>query len=66
MLTEEEAAVFRRGKNIGHIKPPKSATVVEYKIATGLEALFGYLHLKGEKERITELFMAGYSLNDNN
>ena len=60
ILTEEEEAVFRRGRNIGHTNTPKSATVSEYRIATGMEALFGYLHLEGRKERIAELFAAAY------
>ena len=65
MLSEEEESVFKRGRNLGHTKTPKSATVGEYRAATGMEALFGYLHLKGEKERIRELFLAGYALNEN-
>ena len=60
LLTEEESAVFRRGRNIGHTSTPKSATVAEYRSATGMEALFGYLHLAGRKERIGELFDAAY------
>lgn len=56
MLTEEEQAVFRRGRNakVGH--SPKSATESEYHCATGIEALFGYLYLKDDIERIKELF----------
>ena len=49
MLDEEENAVFHRGRNIGHTNTPKSATVAEYRAATGMEALFGYLHLAGRK-----------------
>ena len=66
LLTEEEEAVFRRGRNIGHTNTPKSATVSEYRIATGMEALFGYLHLEGRKERIAELFSAAYESEINN
>ena len=44
LLTEEEEAVFKRGRNMGHTNIPKSATVSEYRSATGMEALFGYLH----------------------
>ena len=62
ILTEEEESVFKRGRNLGHTKTPKSATVGEYRTATGMEALFGYLHLKGQKERIRELFLAGYTI----
>ena len=56
ILTDEENAAYRRGRNIGHTNTPKSATVGQYRMATGLEALFGYLHLKGENSRIKELF----------
>lgn len=59
-LSDEEAAVFRRGRNIGHTNTPKSATVAEYRSATGMEALFGYLHLAGRAERIAELFELAY------
>lgn len=60
LLTEEENAVFHRGRNVGHTNTPKSATVAEYRAATGMEALFGYLHLAEKKERIAELFDAAY------
>lgn len=55
-LTEDEMAAFKRGRNakVGH--SPKSATDGEYHCATGLEALFGYLYLKNDTERIKELF----------
>lgn len=56
-LSEQEDAVYRRGRNIGHTNVPKHATVMEYRMATGLEALFGYLHLTGRSERIKELFV---------
>ena len=59
-LTEEEEGAFRRGRNIGHTNTPKSATVAEYRSATGMEALFGYLHIKGETARIKELFALAY------
>ena len=56
LLTDEENDVFRRGRNakIGHV--PKSASPVEYHIATGFEAVFGYLFFKGEHDRIYYLF----------
>ncbi len=63
LLTEEENAVFHRGRNMGHSSTPKSATVAEYRAATGMEALFGYLHLAGRQERIDELFAAAYPEN---
>lgn len=59
-LTEEEEGAFRRGRNIGHTNTPKRATVAEYRNATGMEALFGYLHIKGEQARIKELFELAY------
>ena len=56
MLTEQEIAVYKRGRNakVGH--NPKSASQGEYHIATGVEALFGYLYLTEQIERIKELF----------
>lgn len=62
LLDEEETAVFHRGRNLGHTNVPKAATVAEYRAATGMEALFGYLHLAGREERIHLLFEAGYGL----
>lgn len=61
VLTEEEASYFRRGRNIGHSNVPKNSTVSEYRAATGMEALFGYLHLTGQKDRIYELFRLAYA-----
>ena len=60
VLDETETAYFRRGRNIGHTNVPKSATVSEYRTATGMEVLFGYLHLSAQTERIGELFRIGY------
>ena len=60
-LNEEETAVFHRGRNIGHTSTPKSATVSEYRAATGMEALFGYLHMMGKQQRIQELFAIAYA-----
>lgn len=56
MLTEEELSVYKRGRNakVGH--SPKSATEGEYHCATGVEALFGYLYLTEQADRIKELF----------
>ncbi len=56
ILTEEEIAVYKRGRNakVGH--SPKSATEGEYHCATGVEALFGYLYLTERLDRIKELF----------
>lgn len=55
-LTEQEIAIYKRGRNakVGH--NPKSASQGEYHIATGVEALFGYLYLTEQTQRIKELF----------
>lgn len=55
LLSEEELTVFRRGRNAKSASVPKSCTPVEYRKATGLEALMGYLFLTGRTERIMEL-----------
>ena len=56
LLSEEEAAIVRRGRNAHpHHSAPKSASVGEYAEATGLEALLGYLYLTGQSGRIKEL-----------
>ena len=61
LLSAEERGVYRRAHNGGHISNvPKSATVGQYRAATGMEALFGYLYLSGRLPRIRELFLAGY------
>ncbi len=60
LLTPEEEAVCRRARNSSHLNIPKSASSSEYKNATSLEALFGYLHLKGENDRISALFNHAY------
>ena len=58
LLTEEETAYYRRGKNSHVHAVPKSCTPAEYAKATGLEALFGALYLAGQTERLNELFKA--------
>ncbi|MBQ2348258.1 MAG: hypothetical protein II388_07830, partial [Clostridia bacterium] len=55
-LTEEEEAVYKRGKNAHTTTVPKNARNIDYHRATGLEALFGYVYLKGDIERLRELF----------
>jgi len=57
-LTEEELAYYRRGKNSHVHAVPKGATAAQYAKATGLEALFGALHLSGQDDRANELFCA--------
>ena len=62
LLDEAEAAVYRRARNVGHTNTPRSASPAEYRRATGMEALFGWLWLGGEegKTRARELFCAAY------
>ncbi len=55
-LSEDEADILRRGRNAKSLTVPKHTNVIEYKLATGLEALFGYLELIGEYKRIEEIF----------
>ncbi len=56
LLSEEEEDILKRGRNSNGINAPKHSTVSEYRAATGLECLFGYLHLTGRNDRIAELF----------
>ena len=58
-LTEEEQAVFRRGRNAKSHTVPKHADLMDYREATGVEALFGYLYLSNQKKRLIELYAAG-------
>lgn len=62
VLTEEEQIYYHRGRNIGHTNVPKSASVTEYRRATGMETLFGFLSLTGQTQRIDTLFRIGYGL----
>ena len=55
-LSEEERAVFRRGRNAQVHSVPAHASRAQYGEATALEALFGWLYLRGETERVNELF----------
>lgn len=54
-LSEEEIDIYKRGRNATTHSKAKNATMSEYRKATGLEALFGYLYLKGDNERIHTL-----------
>lgn len=65
LLTEEEEDAYRRGRNLGHSSTPKSSTVGEYRRATGLESLFGWLYLAGRHERLRELFDIAFNMEDN-
>ena len=57
LLTDDEAAVYRRGRNT-HNNIPKNTDPATYRSATGLEALFGFLYVKGKTERLESLFEA--------
>lgn len=58
-LTEEEHAVYKRGRNAKSATSAKNATIAEYRRATGFEALMGYLFLLGRYERLVELVRIG-------
>jgi len=55
-LSEDEAAVFKRGRNAHQASVPRASTHEEYHAATALESLFGFLYLSGEHDRLSELF----------
>lgn len=55
-LCEKEISIYKRGRNAAPKCTPKNGSVADYHSATGLECLFGYLHLNGETNRINELF----------
>lgn len=59
LLTEDEMQVLKRGRNAKSISAPKNADITEYRHATGLEALIGYLYLDNQIGRIEELIAIG-------
>ncbi len=61
LLTEEEHLIYKRGRNADVYSKPKNASIIDYHKATGLEALVGYLYLKGQYDRLTELLYAAWS-----
>lgn len=64
ILSEEELAVYKRGRNCVHGNVPKSASAVDYRRATGLEALMGHLWLTGNFARATELFNIAFPVEE--
>lgn len=64
MLTEEELAVWRRGRNVKSGRVPKRASVSQYRTSTGLEALVGYWYLTGQTRRLTEMMERMLQLNE--
>ena len=59
-LTEDETAVYKRGRNTKSNTTPKNADMADYRKATGFEALIGFLYLSGENERLHELMNIAY------
>lgn len=55
IFNENEMSVFKRGRNYKTLSMAKNASPIDYKRATGLEAVFGYLYLSGQKDRLNEL-----------
>ena len=64
MLTEEEADIYKRGRNAKSPTMAKNATMADYRKATGFEALMGYLYVKDEFPRLVELVKAGIDAMD--
>ncbi len=60
-LTDEEEAVFKRGRNAKTFTVPKNANVYEYHAATGFEALIGWLYLMGRTDRMCEILEFSYN-----
>jgi ribonuclease III family protein len=58
-MTEEEQAIYKRGRNAKSYTTAKNASVADYRKATGLEAVFGYVYLKGQSERVVDLVKIG-------
>lgn len=58
-LTEEELAAFKRGRNVKSSTSAKHASIQDYRVATGFEALMGYLYMSGRMDRIVELVRKG-------
>lgn len=56
LFTEEEAEIYRRGRNAKKLTKSKHATAAEYTRSTGLEAVVGYLYLTGQTDRLETLF----------
>lgn len=60
-LSEEELATYKRGRNAKSYTSAKNASISDYRMATGFEALIGYLYLSGQTERMTEIVKLGLS-----
>ena len=64
ILNDDEQDIFRRGRNAKTHFTPKHGDVIQYRRATGFEALMGYLYLSGNISRMKELFTAAYEIKD--
>ena len=64
LLTEEELAIYRRGRNAHSGTVPKNANVMDYRVATGLETLLGHLWVLGREERVDELMAVAVQVNE--
>lgn len=62
LLTEEETAVMKRGRNAKSGSTAKNASIIDYRHATAFEALIGYLYLKGDDERIAEIMEKAFAI----
>ena len=65
-LTEEEHAVYKRGRNAKSVSPAKNQSITDYRRATGFEALLGYLYLKKDYKRLLDLVKMGLDSLENN
>ena len=65
-FSEEEMRIYKRGRNQKSHTSPKNADIIDYKCATGFEALVGYLYLSEEKERLEYIIYKGISIIENN
>ena len=63
-VSEEELAVYRRGRNAHSGTVPKNANVADYRVATGLETLLGHLWVLGQEERIDQLMAVAVQVNE--
>ncbi len=60
LLEEDELAAYKRGRNAKSATVPKNADLMDYRRATGFEALVGYLHLAGREDRLAEIMKYAY------
>ena len=61
MLTEDELEMYKRGRNAKSVTTPKNADITEYRRATGLETLVGYVYMTGNEDRLYEIMTAAYN-----